>query len=225
MVFNLVALVQERAGGRRRERRAGSAGALYDKAPMLDLLQAIVLLQPDDSSRRGVVLAHLREPPGSSCRPGAAPARRRRGRAPSRRARHLVRAAGSAAGLDATEAGVVRDASRRGARPLQRYRCAACGFEAQHFFWHCPGCLSWDSYPPRAGGGAVKPLVENAGASRARVLVVGDVMLDRYWFGAVERISPEAPVPVVRVEPRRRSASAAPPTWRQRRRARRAPRC
>ena len=34
----------------------------------------------------------------------------------------------------------------------------------------------------------------------ARVLVVGDVMLDRYWFGAVERISPEAPVPVVHVE-------------------------
>jgi rfaE bifunctional protein kinase chain/domain len=35
---------------------------------------------------------------------------------------------------------------------------------------------------------------------RARVLVVGDAMLDRYWFGAVERISPEAPVPVVRVD-------------------------
>jgi rfaE bifunctional protein kinase chain/domain len=33
-----------------------------------------------------------------------------------------------------------------------------------------------------------------------RVLVVGDVMLDRYWHGAVERISPEAPVPVVRIE-------------------------
>lgn len=32
-----------------------------------------------------------------------------------------------------------------------------------------------------------------------RVLVVGDAMLDRYWFGAVDRISPEAPVPVVRV--------------------------
>lgn len=32
-----------------------------------------------------------------------------------------------------------------------------------------------------------------------RVLVVGDVMLDRYWFGEVERISPEAPVPVVAV--------------------------
>ncbi|HMC17214.1 MAG TPA: D-glycero-beta-D-manno-heptose-7-phosphate kinase [Albitalea sp.] len=34
---------------------------------------------------------------------------------------------------------------------------------------------------------------------KAAVLVVGDAMLDRYWFGAVERISPEAPVPVVRV--------------------------
>lgn len=33
----------------------------------------------------------------------------------------------------------------------------------------------------------------------ARVLVVGDVMLDRYWFGEVSRISPEAPVPVVHV--------------------------
>jgi rfaE bifunctional protein kinase chain/domain len=34
---------------------------------------------------------------------------------------------------------------------------------------------------------------------RGRVLVVGDVMLDRYWFGDVERISPEAPVPVLKV--------------------------
>lgn len=34
---------------------------------------------------------------------------------------------------------------------------------------------------------------------QARILVVGDVMLDRYWFGEVERISPEAPVPVVKV--------------------------
>ncbi|EQD65607.1 RfaE bifunctional protein, partial [mine drainage metagenome] len=35
--------------------------------------------------------------------------------------------------------------------------------------------------------------------SKARVLVVGDVMLDRYWSGITERISPEAPVPVVRI--------------------------
>ena len=45
----------------------------------------------------------------------------------------------------------------------------------------------------------MKPPVSAARVARARVLVVGDAMLDRYWFGAVERISPEAPVPVVRV--------------------------
>ena len=42
-------------------------------------------------------------------------------------------------------------------------------------------------------------LVKAAKLAAARVLVVGDAMLDRYWFGAVDRISPEAPVPVVRV--------------------------
>jgi D-glycero-beta-D-manno-heptose-7-phosphate kinase len=41
--------------------------------------------------------------------------------------------------------------------------------------------------------------VDRSTLAQARVLVVGDAMLDRYWFGAVERISPEAPVPVVRV--------------------------
>ncbi len=37
----------------------------------------------------------------------------------------------------------------RAAQPLRRYRCAACGFEAQRHFWQCPGCQAWDSYPPR----------------------------------------------------------------------------
>jgi rfaE bifunctional protein kinase chain/domain len=37
---------------------------------------------------------------------------------------------------------------------------------------------------------------------QVRILVVGDVMLDRYWFGDVSRISPEAPVPIVRIERR-----------------------
>lgn len=36
--------------------------------------------------------------------------------------------------------------------------------------------------------------------SKAGVLIVGDVMLDRYWYGPTGRISPEAPVPVVKVE-------------------------
>jgi rfaE bifunctional protein kinase chain/domain len=46
--------------------------------------------------------------------------------------------------------------------------------------------------------GTQRPTREQIAAKR--VLVVGDAMLDRYWFGAVERISPEAPVPVVRVQ-------------------------
>jgi rfaE bifunctional protein kinase chain/domain len=46
------------------------------------------------------------------------------------------------------------------------------------------------------------------------VLVVGDVMLDRYWFGEVSRISPEAPVPVVLIEnEERRLGGAANVAW------------
>ena len=41
--------------------------------------------------------------------------------------------------------------------------------------------------------------IEAKQIAAARVLVVGDVMLDRYWYGAVDRISPEAPVPIVRI--------------------------
>lgn len=47
---------------------------------------------------------------------------------------------GSAAALAAIDAAL---------KPLDRYRCAACGFEASRHFWHCPGCHSWDSFPPR----------------------------------------------------------------------------
>ncbi|MFM9436165.1 D-glycero-beta-D-manno-heptose-7-phosphate kinase [Janthinobacterium sp. CG_23.3] len=46
-------------------------------------------------------------------------------------------------------------------------------------------------------GGACAPAL-----GQVRLLVVGDVMLDRYWFGDVGRISPEAPVPIVRIEKR-----------------------
>ena len=45
--------------------------------------------------------------------------------------------------------------------------------------------------------------------SKARILVVGDVMLDRYWFGDALRISPEAPVPVVLFRTERASAGGA----------------
>lgn len=46
---------------------------------------------------------------------------------------------------------------------------------------------------------ASKPRLSKEQLAQAKVLVVGDVMLDRYWYGAVDRISPEAPVPVVRI--------------------------
>ena len=73
----------------------------------------------------------------------------------SARASDAVGRAGAAAPAERecrptpTQAQPVRDAVARAAKPLQRYRCAACGFEAQHYFWQCPGCLSWDSYPPQ----------------------------------------------------------------------------
>ncbi|MBC7918933.1 MAG: D-glycero-beta-D-manno-heptose-7-phosphate kinase [Rhodoferax sp.] len=41
--------------------------------------------------------------------------------------------------------------------------------------------------------------IEKSTLATSRVLVVGDAMIDRYWYGAVDRISPEAPVPVVRI--------------------------
>src|SRR5688572_25172962 len=47
---------------------------------------------------------------------------------------------------------------------------------------------------------AAASLTRMSSFRKARVLVVGDAMLDRYWFGVVDRISPEAPVPIVRIE-------------------------
>jgi rfaE bifunctional protein kinase chain/domain len=63
---------------------------------------------------------------------------------------------------------------------------------------------------------ASSPAPSRSRVAAARVLVVGDAMLDRYWFGAVDRISPEAPVPVVRVHPvkeQERLGGAANVAW------------
>ncbi len=108
----------------------GKLRALYLRTPTMDLLQAIAALEPNPERQRERLLAHLREQPTLS----AAQAM-------------LSQSLGKA--LTDTEAGSLREALGRAARPLQRYRCAACGFEAQHYFWQCPGCLTWDSYPPR----------------------------------------------------------------------------
>ena len=125
-------------------RSAGDVGALarlrtlYDKSPTLELLEAIASLEPDAQSRRERLLGHLRDHPTLA-------------------AAHALLAAPAAeasspdggATTATVETAAVRDAVRRAARPLHRYRCAACGFEAEPYFWQCPGCLGWDTYPPQ----------------------------------------------------------------------------
>ncbi|HEX7437797.1 MAG TPA: lipopolysaccharide assembly protein LapB [Caldimonas sp.] len=104
--------------------------ALYRRTPTLDLLEAIALLEPDEQGRRSGLLAHLRAHPSLS-------------------AAQALLGEGAAGGRDDAEASALRDAVQRAAQPLHRYRCAACGFEAEHYFWQCPGCLGWDTYPPQ----------------------------------------------------------------------------
>ena len=35
------------------------------------------------------------------------------------------------------------------AQKLARYQCSYCGFKARQFYWQCPGCSQWETYPPR----------------------------------------------------------------------------
>ncbi|HEV8313421.1 MAG TPA: lipopolysaccharide assembly protein LapB [Burkholderiaceae bacterium] len=126
--FNLVArdyAASARACGEAPAARA-RLQALYEHAPGLELLQALNALDDDAASREQRLATHLQAQPTLSA------------------AQELLKLQG---GDVTTQA--LRDAVGRAARPLQRYRCAACGFEAQHYFWQCPGCLSWDSYPPQ----------------------------------------------------------------------------
>lgn len=56
-------------------------------------------------------------------------------------ASYLMQTGGVAVNAD------TRAAVKRASEPLMRYRCAACGFESKQYFWQCPGCQAWDSYP------------------------------------------------------------------------------
>jgi lipopolysaccharide assembly protein B len=106
--------------------------ALYQRAPTMDLLNAINLLDADPAARRERLIAHLGAQPALSA------------------AQALLRQqAESGTPLGPLAASRLSDAVAHAAKPLQRYRCAACGFEAQHYFWQCPGCLGWDTYPPQ----------------------------------------------------------------------------
>ena len=106
--------------------------ALYRQNPSVDLLAAIALLDAEPSHQRSRLRAHLRELPSLSAAQQL-----------------LALGASSSVALDADDAKALNDAVGRAARPLKRYRCAACGFDAQHYFWQCPGCMAWDSYPPQ----------------------------------------------------------------------------
>jgi lipopolysaccharide biosynthesis regulator YciM len=58
-------------------------------------------------------------------------------------------AARSAAVKGDPELDLLRSLIHTQTRKLARYRCNKCGFRAREFHWQCPGCTSWDSYPPR----------------------------------------------------------------------------
>jgi len=131
--FNLVAADYARSALAcgERERALQQLLALYRRAPSLDLLHAAALLDTDAAAQRARAFDHLSALPTLSA------------------AQELLRQRDAAgAPLDAAELASVEQAIGRAATPLQRYRCAACGFEAQQHFWQCPGCLSWDTYPP-----------------------------------------------------------------------------
>ncbi len=96
--------------------------------PSLDVLDALVTLEPDAAAKRALFMRHLEREPS------------------------LVAATRWMAGerLENEESHpLLQRALDHAAKPLTRYRCAACGFEANRHFWHCPGCQAWDSYPAR----------------------------------------------------------------------------
>jgi lipopolysaccharide biosynthesis regulator YciM len=47
------------------------------------------------------------------------------------------------------ELSVVKNLVRNYTQKLARYKCSHCGFKARQFYWHCPGCSRWETYPPR----------------------------------------------------------------------------
>jgi lipopolysaccharide biosynthesis regulator YciM len=106
--------------------------AIYANTPSLDLLDAIVMLSGQDgsqtSSARDWYARHLEKEPS------------------------LVAATKWIAGEKLEHEQFhpqVQRALDHAAKPLLRYRCAACGFEAMQHFWQCPGCQTWDSYPAK----------------------------------------------------------------------------
>lgn len=121
------ALAQDsRAAGREAEALALLQGS-YDQLASLDVLEAIVSLQPEGQARDWYARHLDREPSLIAATKWLAGER-------LEHEQHHPK---------------VQRALEHASRPLLRYRCAACGFEAKQHFWQCPGCQAWDSYPPR----------------------------------------------------------------------------
>jgi lipopolysaccharide biosynthesis regulator YciM len=102
--------------------------ASYELAPSLDVLEGIVALETDPAAARDWYVKHLEREPS------------------------LVAASKWLAGEKLEHEQFhprVQSALEHAVKPLTRYRCAACGFEAKQHFWQCPGCQAWDSYPAR----------------------------------------------------------------------------
>jgi lipopolysaccharide biosynthesis regulator YciM len=97
------------------------------RAPSLDVTDALARLSANEEQAKACFVAHLRREPS------------------------LVMAGRWLAGapLDADVREPLLAAVDQASGALKRYRCAACGFEARQYFWQCPGCQGWDTYPTR----------------------------------------------------------------------------
>lgn len=116
--------------------------ASQTKRPCIDYVEALASLVPtgDPQTVADLYLAHLQREPSLL----AATNWLQHAAAPS--------GSSSASGTSPDRTPLpdtVNKALTAACKPLRRYRCAACGFEAGGYFWQCPGCQSWDSYRPR----------------------------------------------------------------------------
>jgi len=100
----------------------------YAQIPSIDVIEAIVKLEQDPALARQWYMHHLERQPSL-----VAASKWLGGEQPENAHHHAL----------------VQRALDQATKPLMRYRCAACGFEATQHFWHCPGCQAWDSYPTR----------------------------------------------------------------------------
>lgn len=132
--FSLVAaefVASATAIGHREAARQHLAEALR-RAPSMDLVHALGSLDDDPAATRARLQAHLRRLPSLSVA-----------------VESLRQDAANGGSIERDDLDTALAAIERAALPLRRYRCAACGFEAQQHFWQCPACLGWDTFPPR----------------------------------------------------------------------------